>query len=132
MPDEVPSSTGPSSTGPTRTGLSSTGLSSTGLSSTGLSSTGLSGAAGIPGYPAMVGPICRAAPTRLAAPDLHHARSRRWLIVGSIVVAGLLAGASVALAEDGSAPAAPPHATRTSTHVGSVGWAGSAAPVAGL
>ena len=67
---------------------------------------------GPPGSPA--GPICPAAPTRLAGPDRGHAQSRRWLIVGSIVVAGLLAGASVALAGTDSTPAAPVHATSTS------------------
>jgi hypothetical protein len=55
-----------------------------------------------PPLPGLTGPICRAAPTRLVAPDTGPGRSRRWLIVGSIVVAALLAGASVALAATGS------------------------------
>jgi hypothetical protein len=56
--------------------------------------------------PDLVGPSWRAAPTRLAASG--HAWSRRWLIVVAIVVAGLLAGASVALAATGSGGSAPP------------------------
>jgi hypothetical protein len=106
MPDEVPGSTGPTSTGP-------------------------GSAAGLPGHPALVGPICRAAPTRLAVSDSDHARSRRWLVIGSIVVAALLAGASVALAEAGSTPAPPAHAVGTTTQVGSIEPVGSTGPVAG-
>src|ERR1017187_8321829 len=61
-------------------------------------------------------PLWRAAPTRLAAPGGAVARSRRWLIVGGIVVAGLLAGASVALTSTESGPPpAPVHAVRAST-----------------
>jgi hypothetical protein len=55
--------------------------------------------------PGLTGPICRAAPTRFVAPDTGPGRSRRWLIVGSIVVAALLAGASLALAATGSGSA---------------------------
>jgi hypothetical protein len=50
------------------------------------------------------GPICRAAPTRLAGSG--RARSRRWLLIGGIVVAGLLGGASAALAVTGASPPA--------------------------
>jgi hypothetical protein len=68
-------------------------------------------------------PICRAAPTRPAAPVGAAGPSRRWLIViAGGVTAALLAGASVALAAtsasagSGSGPAAPvPAATATAT-----------------
>lgn len=59
--------------------------------------------------PNTTGPICRAAPTRLAVRP-RGARSRRWLIIGAIVVAALLAGASVALAATSSGRAHPGHA----------------------
>jgi hypothetical protein len=55
-------------------------------------------------------PICRAAPTRPAAPGGAAGPSRRWLIViAGAVTAALLAGASVALAATsaGAGPAAP-------------------------
>jgi hypothetical protein len=52
--------------------------------------------------PDLVGPTWRAAPTRLANSGSGHGWSRRWLIVVAIVVAGLLAGAAVALTAPGS------------------------------
>ena len=61
-------------------------------------------------------PICRAAPTRLAAPGGAAGLSRRWLIVIVAVIVALLAGAAVALAatSSGSGPAGPaPAATAT-------------------
>jgi hypothetical protein len=77
------------------------------------------------GAPAVPGPLWRAAPTRLAAPGFAHGRSRRWLIVvGGVVVAGLLAGASVALAATGSGPPTPVHAARASTPAGSAAQSG--------
>jgi hypothetical protein len=52
--------------------------------------------------PDLAGPTWRAAPTRLAISGSGHAWSRRWLIVIAIVVAGLLAAASVTLTSPGS------------------------------
>jgi hypothetical protein len=75
----------------------------------------VSGEPGQAGSPAMTGPLWRAAPTRLAVPGIRAARSRRWLIVGGVAVAALLAGASVALAATGSGPPTPVHAARAST-----------------
>lgn len=63
---------------------------------------------GRPVGPAWSGPVRRAAPTWLAPPARMRGRSRRWVIVGSLAAAGLLAGASAALAEAGSGP--PAHA----------------------
>lgn len=61
----------------------------------------------------MTGPICRAAPTRIAPPG---GRSRRWLIVGAIAVAALLGGASAALTSGGTSPAHPAHAVARQNH----------------
>ena len=69
-------------------------------------------------------PICRAAPTRLAAPGGAARPSRLWLILIVGVTAALLAGAAVALAvtSSGSGPAAPvPAATATATVVPGAG-----------
>jgi hypothetical protein len=64
----------------------------------------------------MTGPICRAAPTRLAPPGGEHARSRRWLIVGAIAVAALLGGASAALTAADTSPTHPAHAAARPNH----------------
>jgi hypothetical protein len=64
----------------------------------------------------MTGPICRAAPTRLAPPGGGHARSRRWLIVGAIAVAALLGGASAALTAADTGPTHPAHAVARPNH----------------
>jgi hypothetical protein len=64
----------------------------------------------------MTGPICRAAPTRIAHPGRRSARSRRWLIVGAIAVAALLGGASAALTSGGTSPAHPAHAVARQNH----------------
>jgi hypothetical protein len=64
----------------------------------------------------MSGPICRAAPTRLAPPAPGSARSRRWLIACGIAVAALLAGASAALTSGGTSPAHPAHAVARPDH----------------
>jgi hypothetical protein len=64
---------------------------------------------------AAAAPFWRAAPTRLATPGGPVARSRRWLIVGGVAVAGLLAGASVALASTAAGPPVPVHAVPAST-----------------
>lgn len=64
----------------------------------------------------MTGPIGRAAPTRIAPPGGQSARSRRWLIVGTIAVAALLGGASAALTSGGTSPAHPAHAVARQNH----------------
>jgi hypothetical protein len=92
------------------------------------------GEEGQPSRAALDTPLWRAAPTWLAAPGGPVARSRRWLIVGGIVVAGLLAGASVALASTESGPPAPVHAVRASTPTASAApssGSGREAPAAG-
>jgi hypothetical protein len=79
-------------------------------------------------------PIWRAAPTRLSAPGRAPARSRRWLIIGGIVVAALLAGASAALAGTGSKPSAPAHAARAAAPADSAvppGGVGQGIPATG-
>jgi hypothetical protein len=63
--------------------------------------------------PNNAGAICRAAPTRATRPAMPRgarARSRRWLIICGIVVAALLAGASVALAATPAPARNPGHA----------------------
>jgi hypothetical protein len=64
----------------------------------------------------MTGPICRAAPTRIAPRGRGAARSRRWLIVGAIAVAALLGGASAALASADTSPTHPVHAAARPNH----------------
>lgn len=64
----------------------------------------------------MTGPICRAAPTRLAPRGGATSRSRRWLIVGAIAVAALLGGASAALTSGGTSPTRPAHAVARPSH----------------
>jgi hypothetical protein len=64
----------------------------------------------------MTGPICRAAPTRIAPPGSRPARSRRWLIAGAIAVAALLGGASAALTSGDTSPAHAAHAASRPNH----------------
>jgi hypothetical protein len=68
------------------------------------------------------GPICRAAPTRLAFPGAARGRKRRWAaVIAGIAATALLAGASVALAataSGSSGPSAPVPAARSTAAPG--------------
>jgi hypothetical protein len=77
-----------------------------------------SGVGDDPPLPAITGPIWRAAPTPLATAGWKTARARRWLIVVAIVVAVLLAGASLALTQSGPARSSRAHAAGPTTSAG--------------